>query len=101
MTEQRGSTAGQGGADGGPRALAHFAELGAITARMHAHARGWRRPAWFTRFRWDDDDAFGAGPAGRPGRWGRWRDGVGVGPAEAEVLGRLEERLRERLGAYG
>jgi Ser/Thr protein kinase RdoA (MazF antagonist) len=92
------------GAQGGvlrPAALAHFAELGAITARMHAHARGWQRPAWFTRFRWDADDAFGA-PAGGgdSGRWGRWRDGVGVGPAETEVLARLEGRLRQRLGAY-
>jgi Ser/Thr protein kinase RdoA (MazF antagonist) len=107
------------GAQGGPAALAHFAELGAITARMHAHARGWRRPAWFTRFRWDADDAFGAaafdgtapdgtGPDGTAapvppavGRWGRWRDGVGVGPAETEVLARLEGRLRQRLAAYG
>ena len=108
------------GAQGGvlrPAALAHFAELGAITARMHAHARGWRRPAWFTRFRWDADDAFGtpvsdgalcegagpdgAGAGGDGGRWGRWRDGVGVGPAETEVLERLEGRLRQRLGAYG
>jgi Ser/Thr protein kinase RdoA (MazF antagonist) len=96
------------GADGGvlrPAALAHFAELGAITARMHAHARGWRRPAWFTRFRWDADDAFGAprgaSPVAPAGRWGRWRDGMGVGPAESEVLARLEERLRQRLGAYG
>lgn len=89
------------GAEGGPEALAHFAELGAITARMHAHARGWRRPPWFTRFRWDDDDAFGAGPEHEPGRWGRWRDGVGVGLAEAEVLGRLERSLRERLAAFG
>jgi Ser/Thr protein kinase RdoA (MazF antagonist) len=89
------------GADGGPRALEHFAELGAITARMHAHARGWPRPAWFTRFRWDDDDAFGASPDGSTGRWGRWRDGVGVGAAEAEILGQLERRLRESLARYG
>jgi Ser/Thr protein kinase RdoA (MazF antagonist) len=89
------------GADGGPAALAHFAELGAITARMHAHARSWGRPAWFTRFRWDDDDAFGVGMAGTPGRWGPWRDGVGVGPAEANILERLESRLRERLAGYG
>jgi Ser/Thr protein kinase RdoA (MazF antagonist) len=89
------------GADGGPQALAHFGELGAITARMHAHARNWARPGWFTRFRWDDDDAFGTAPAGKTGRWGRWRDGVGVGPAEAEILGQLERRLRERLAKYG
>jgi Ser/Thr protein kinase RdoA (MazF antagonist) len=89
------------GADGGPEALGHFAELGAITARMHAHARGWRRPPWFTRFRWDDDDAFGGGTEHEPGRWGRWRDGLGVGTAEAGVLSRLERTLRERLAAFG
>ncbi len=89
------------GAADAATALPHFAELGAITARMHAHARGWRRPAWFTRFRWDDDDAFGAALAGSPGRWGRWRDGVGVGSAEAEILRRLEGGLRGRLAAFG
>ena len=89
------------GTSGGPSALAHFAELGAITARMHAHARTWARPGWFTRFRWGDDDAFGPVEEGQTGRWGRWRDGVGVGPAEAEILGRLERGLRERLARYG
>jgi len=68
---------------------------------MHAHARAWRRPAWFTRFRWADDDAFGVRPAGAPGRWGRWREGVGVGTAEAGILERLESRLRDRLAVYG
>ena len=84
------------GSDGGAAAAAHFAELGEITARMHAHARVWDRPAWFTRFRWDVDAAFGPQP-----RWGRWQDGIGVGPAEAEILGRLERRLRGRLAAFG
>lgn len=73
-----------------------FHELGAITARMHAHARRWPRPAGFTRFTWDVDAAFGTGA-----RWGRWQDGLGVGPAEREVLGRLEKELRERLLRYG
>jgi Ser/Thr protein kinase RdoA (MazF antagonist) len=84
------------GSGGGAAAAAHFAELGEITARMHAHARGWDRPAWFTRFRWDVDAAFGPQP-----RWGRWQDGVGVGPAEARVLGQLERRLRDQLAAFG
>ena len=87
--------------DVGTAQMRNFEELGAITARMHAHARRWQRPSWFTRFRWNDDDAFGAPGGQAPGRWGRWRDGVGVGPAEAEILGRLEKRLRERLAAYG
>ena len=34
-------------------------------------------------------------------RWGRWQDGVGVGPAELEILGRLDEALRARLAAFG
>lgn len=73
-----------------------FAELGEITARMHRHAKRWARPAWFTRFHWDYDAAFG-----RSARWGRWQDGVGVGPAEREVLGRLDTTLRHRLTAFG
>jgi Ser/Thr protein kinase RdoA (MazF antagonist) len=74
----------------------HFAELGEITARMHQHARQWARPAWFTRFHWDYAAAFGARP-----RWGRWQDGIGVGPGEREVLGRLDATLAARLAAFG
>jgi len=74
----------------------HFAELGEVTARMHQHARGWSRPAWFTRFRWDYDAAFG-----REARWGRWQDGIGVGVAEQAVLGRLDRVLAGRLAAFG
>jgi Ser/Thr protein kinase RdoA (MazF antagonist) len=74
----------------------HFAELGEITARMHRHARTWARPAWFTRFRWDYDAAFG-----REARWGRWQRAIGVGRAERSVLGRLDAVLSERLAAFG
>jgi Ser/Thr protein kinase RdoA (MazF antagonist) len=76
--------------------LPHFAELGEITARMHRHARQWRRPAGFSRFHWDYDAAFG-----RQARWGRWQHGIGVGPAEREVLGRLDSCLRKRLAEFG
>src|SRR5262249_56109984 len=34
-------------------------------------------------------------------RWGRWQDGIGVGPAEREILGRLDATLRARLAAFG
>jgi Ser/Thr protein kinase RdoA (MazF antagonist) len=85
------------GAEPGPAlSRADFAELGEITARMHRHARQWARPAWFTRFHWDYAAAFGP-----DARWGRWQDGIGVGPSEREVLGRLEATLRRRLQAYG
>ena len=75
---------------------AHFAELGEVTARMHQHAREWPRPSWFTRFSWDYDAAFG-----REARWGRWQDGIGVGPAERAVLGRLDGVLAGRLARFG
>ncbi len=83
---------------GGEPALTatHFAELGEITARMHRHAREWSRPAWFTRFHWDYDAAFG-----RQARWGRWQDGIGVGPSERRILSRLDDVLRARLEAFG
>jgi Ser/Thr protein kinase RdoA (MazF antagonist) len=92
-TEPGGEPAGDGP---GRLTGAHFTELGEITARMHAHAKAWPRPAWFTRFHWDYAAAFG-----QAARWGRWQDGVGVGPAERQVLTRLDHALRARLTAFG
>ena len=57
------------------RLVEDFEELGAITARLHLHARAWQRPAGFTRFVWDYDTSLGAN-----GHWGRWQDGIGSGP---------------------
>ena len=73
-----------------------FAILGEITARMHEHSRRWTPPAWFARFCWDWDCTLGEHP-----RWGRWQDGVGVGVAERDVLGRAADLLRLRLAAFG
>jgi Ser/Thr protein kinase RdoA (MazF antagonist) len=84
------------GETGGALAASHFAELGEITARMHRHASGWSRPAWFTRFHWDYAAAFG-----ETARWGRWQEGIGVGPAERAILTRLDRVLRARLAAFG
>jgi len=73
-----------------------FELLGAITARMHRHVQTWTRPPWFKRFAWDYDGSFGA-----VSRWGRWQDGIAVGDAEREVLGRLDATLRTRLERFG
>ncbi|MEV7011520.1 phosphotransferase [Streptosporangium sp. NPDC051022] len=73
-----------------------FERLGALTARMHRHARSWRRPPWFTRFHWDHDAALGG-----ESRWGRWRDGVGVDAEASALLERLDKELRERLHRFG
>lgn len=73
-----------------------FELLGAITARMHNHAQSWHRPTGFVRFAWDYEAAFG-----RQARWGRWQDGIGVGPEERSVLGRVDAALRRRLARFG
>ena len=80
----------------GPGLPASFEMLGAITARMHDHAKRWRRPHGFTRFAWDYDGAFG-----EVARWGRWQDGMAVGASEKEVLGRLDSVLHKRLNRFG
>jgi Ser/Thr protein kinase RdoA (MazF antagonist) len=82
--------------DAGEEAIAQFETLGAISARMHAHARSWRRPAGFTRPRWDYEHTLG--PAGH---WGRWQDGLGMGTEERRQLERLAATIAGRLRAYG
>jgi Ser/Thr protein kinase RdoA (MazF antagonist) len=73
-----------------------FRTLGAVSARMHAHARAWSLPAGFARFRWDYETTLGP-----HGHWGRWQDGLGMGSAELALLGRLDTTLRRRLEIYG
>jgi Ser/Thr protein kinase RdoA (MazF antagonist) len=73
-----------------------FRALGAITARLHAHTRRWRRPPWFTRFTWNYETSIGP-----RGHWGRWQDGMAVGVEERSVLCRLDATLRRRLAAFG
>src|SRR4051794_4283316 len=73
-----------------------FRVLGALAAKMHAHARSWERPAWFTRHRWDYEGGIGAAP-----NWGRWQDGLGIGSEERDVLTRADQEIHDRLAAYG
>ncbi len=73
-----------------------FELLGEICARMHRHSRGWARPASFVRFSWDFDRCIGETP-----RWGRWQDGIGVGRAELQTLGRAAALIAARLRRFG
>jgi len=85
------------GAEPSPEQLAlQFERLGSICARMHRHVRSWRRPPGFVRFSWDFDACVGPG-----GRWGRWQDGIGVGPAELDILTRAASVMRDRLDHFG
>jgi Ser/Thr protein kinase RdoA (MazF antagonist) len=78
------------------RLVQDFEELGVITARLHRHARSWKRPEWFTRFRWDYETSIGP-----RGHWGRWQDGMGLDRDQHAQLARLDAALRDRLAAFG
>ena len=74
-----------------------FEALGAVTARMHAHARGWARVPGFERLTWDFETSLGeAAP-----HWGRWRAGMGVDAARAALFARTVAVIGRRLAAYG
>lgn len=74
-----------------------FQDLGEVTARMHLHARSWKRPDWFTRLTWDFETSLGdAAP-----HWGRWRDGMGVDAERTQLFGRTVDLIGKRLAAYG
>jgi Ser/Thr protein kinase RdoA (MazF antagonist) len=74
-----------------------FEVLGEVTARMHAHARAWKRPNFFTRFTWDFETALGE----KKPHWGRWRDGMGVDSTKAKLFGRTVDLIGKRLNNYG
>jgi len=73
-----------------------FKRLGAIAARMHAHARTWQRPPYFERLVWDFE-----GAVGRRGNWGDWRDGLALDAQRIALLQRLVDVLERRLAAFG
>ena len=74
-----------------------FEILGEVTARMHAHARGWQRPSYFERFTWNFETALGDT---KP-HWGRWRDGMGVDAEKSKLFQRTVDLIGTRLNAYG
>ncbi len=82
--------------DPGPALPAAFARVGAITARLHVHARGWTLPTGFARKRWDTYSILGPAP-----HWGDWRAAPGLDATGASVLDRLTATLEARLAKYG
>jgi Ser/Thr protein kinase RdoA (MazF antagonist) len=74
---------------------AWFPRLGAITARLHRHARSWARPSWFVRPRWDLRTTLGDRP-----HWGPWHSSV-TDPGELALLGRAAGAVSGRLRAFG
>jgi Ser/Thr protein kinase RdoA (MazF antagonist) len=75
---------------------AWFRELGAISARLHAHSRAWTPPPGFIRKSWNFDTTLGDTPL-----WGDWRDGLGLTSEDRQLLEEVAGLVRERLAAYG
>jgi Ser/Thr protein kinase RdoA (MazF antagonist) len=73
-----------------------FRELGAINARLHAHAKSWQRPEGFVRKVWDYEAMLGEVKL-----WGDWRAALGLDEEGREVLERTARVLRDLLDAYG
>jgi Ser/Thr protein kinase RdoA (MazF antagonist) len=73
-----------------------FERLGSVTARLHAHARGWTKPEGFTRHVWDTEAMHGARPL-----WGPWQAGLGLDKPGAALLQRTVEEIARRARAYG
>ena len=80
----------------GDDVVAGFRTLGAVSARMHGHAREWPLPDGFDRPAWDYEHTLG-----RHGHWGAWQDGLGIGPEERRTLDALDATIARRLAVYG
>lgn len=73
-----------------------FRSLGAITAKLHRHARGWALPGGFIRKRWDDRTLLGP-----EAHWGDWRKVAGLSASDRILLERLVHELRHGLKTLG
>lgn len=84
------------GAEPAANDVSGFEQLGETAARMHAHAKAWRRPAWFQRHTWDFETSLGQTP-----HWGRWRDGMGMTREIEAVLSTTVSLIERRLAGVG
>jgi Ser/Thr protein kinase RdoA (MazF antagonist) len=76
--------------------VAGFEELGAISARLHRHARSWRPPDGFERKIWNFDTTIGPTP-----HWGDWRAALGLDREGEALLERTVRALAAKLADYG
>jgi Ser/Thr protein kinase RdoA (MazF antagonist) len=82
--------------EAGNEANAWFERLGALTARLHGHARHWPAPSGFVRRRWDLDAMVGP-----RGHWGPWRESLGLDSQGAAVISQAIALVTQRLEVFG
>lgn len=73
-----------------------FRHLGAITARLHGHARSYIPPKGFSRKHWTWETIIGP-----RAWWGDWRAASGLSAEGRAVLEETSEKLRLKTEAYG
>lgn len=73
-----------------------FFTLGAITAKLHDHAKSWPAPIGFKRKVWDYESMLGSQPL-----WGDWRNAIGLDAKGMGILEQTVELLADQLDAYG
>ncbi len=76
--------------------VAAFNQLGAMTAKLHVHAKQWKRPEYFERLHWDLDGAFGLKP-----NWGHWKTGFAANIQGIEIVEKAAAHMEKRLHRYG
>jgi Ser/Thr protein kinase RdoA (MazF antagonist) len=76
--------------------IIEFEELGEVTARLHSHARSWKKRTAIKRPHWDFEHMLGSSP-----RWGRWQDGFEITSEREALYTRVVNVLKKRLAAYG
>ena len=73
-----------------------FADLGAINARLHGHAKTWAGPAGFVRKTWNYETTLGPKP-----HWGDWRAAAGLDAERIAFLERVCADIDARLNTFG
>jgi len=79
-----------------PKSAETLVLLGELNARIHEHARQWKRPQGFVRQSWDEDGLLGSDPI-----WGRFADLEGLTPDATRQLSAARDRARAELIEFG
>lgn len=73
-----------------------FKEIGAFTAKMHLHARNWKKPEYFQRKRWDFE-----GMMGPNAYWGKWQEAQALTMDDKACIAQALTIIKTRLAKYG
>lgn len=73
-----------------------FKMLGKINARIHKHARTWKRPDGFNRLEWDEKGLLGDMP-----NWGKFSDLEMLSNSQISLLNNARDNVLAQMISYG